>query len=305
MIAALLLSAALAANRPCNQFDCASSGLYWHTDLDAARAEAKDRGKPILSLRLLGRLDEEMSCANSRFFRILLYADPGISRYMRENFVLHWSSERPVPVVTIDFGDGRIMRRTLTGNSVHYLLDEKGTPIDALPGLYAPKAFLTELQKLGRHRRENIATVVEKLRRPHAWIAAPIAASKGIVEVPILLRVSFGVTASVTPRALPKSDDEWTQLDAGAVARIQAKHGAGDIAMLLENLRRTLRVDTLRNENELRPLIRQRIAAGATLEELNRYVYDELFATPRSDPWLGLMPEEAFTGLPNEGIANE
>src|SRR5687767_7012235 len=49
------------------------SRLYWHTELGAALAEARDTGKPILSLRMLGRLDEDLSCANSRFFRTVLY----------------------------------------------------------------------------------------------------------------------------------------------------------------------------------------------------------------------------------------
>jgi CHAT domain-containing protein len=49
---------------------------------------------------------------------------------------------RPVPTVTIDFGDGRKLERTLTGNSIHYILDSQARTIDALPGLYGPKAFL-------------------------------------------------------------------------------------------------------------------------------------------------------------------
>ena len=56
--------------------------------------------------------------------------------------MLHWQSVRPVPTVTIDFGDGRKLERTLTGNSIHYILDSQGRPIDALPGLYGPQAFL-------------------------------------------------------------------------------------------------------------------------------------------------------------------
>src|SRR5687768_12672349 len=91
----------------CAQVDCHASRLYWHTDFEAARREAERRGKPILSLRLLGRLDEELSCANSRFFRLLLYSDPAVSAALRERVVLHWSSERPVPKVTVDYGDGR------------------------------------------------------------------------------------------------------------------------------------------------------------------------------------------------------
>ena len=52
---------------------------------------------------------------------------------------------RPAPRVTVDFGDGRRLERTLTGNSVHYVLSPDGRPIDALPGLYAPRAFLAGL----------------------------------------------------------------------------------------------------------------------------------------------------------------
>jgi hypothetical protein len=132
------------------QYDSHATRLYWHTSLDTAKAAAKASGRPILSLRLLGRLDEECSCANSRFFRAVLYANADISKVLREQFVLHWQSVRPVPKVTIDFGDGRKLVRTLTGNSIHYVLDAHGHPVDALPGLYGPKAspspcsFLTE-----------------------------------------------------------------------------------------------------------------------------------------------------------------
>ena len=121
------------------------SGLYWYTDMGEAKAAAKRSGKPILSLRMLGKLSEEFSCANSRFFRTILYSNAAISKTLREDFVLHWKSVRPVPHVTIDFGDGRKLERTLTGNSIHYILDTHGRPIEALPGLYGPNAFLRAL----------------------------------------------------------------------------------------------------------------------------------------------------------------
>ncbi len=123
-----------------------SSRLYWHTNLEEAKAAASSSGRPILSLRLLGRLDEDYSCANSRMFRTVLYANQMVSNYMRENFVLHWSSEREVPKVTIDFGQGRIMKSTVAGNSAHYILASDGTPIDVIPGLYSPKAFVEALE---------------------------------------------------------------------------------------------------------------------------------------------------------------
>lgn len=129
------------------QKDAYASGLYWYTDLEEAKNVADDRNRPILSLRLLGNLNEEYSCANSRLFRSILYANKELAAYLRENYVLHWRSVRPAPRITIDFGDGRKIERTITGNSIHYVLDEHGMIIDALPGLYGPSAFLIYLKQ--------------------------------------------------------------------------------------------------------------------------------------------------------------
>jgi hypothetical protein len=123
------------------QRSCTVSRLYWYTDLDKAKAAAEKSGRPILSLRMLGKLTDECSCANSRFFRTALYSNKQVSDFLRSNFVLHWQTVRPVPRVTIDFGDGRKLERTITGNSAHYALASDGTPLDVLPGLYSPLAF--------------------------------------------------------------------------------------------------------------------------------------------------------------------
>lgn len=130
----------------CAQVDCAYSRLYWYTDFAAARAEAERSGKPIVLLRLLGRLDEQLSCANSRYFRLVLYSDPSIADWLRDNAVLYWTSERPVPQVTVDFGDGRRLVGTVTGNSIHYMLDSHGRLVDAMPGLHTPQRFLAWLR---------------------------------------------------------------------------------------------------------------------------------------------------------------
>ena len=124
------------------QKDAYASHLFWLTDLEEAKRLSKETGKPILSLRLLGNLNEEFSCANSRFFRAVLYPNKNVSEYLRGNYVLHWQTVRPAPRITVDFGDGRKIERTVTGNSIHYVLDENGTVINALPGLNSPKDFM-------------------------------------------------------------------------------------------------------------------------------------------------------------------
>ena len=38
-------------------------------------------------------------------------------------------------------------------------------------------------------------------------------------------------------------------------------------------------------------------------DRLNEKVYAELFLTPSSDPWLGLVPEDAYSALQADGLA--
>lgn len=249
----------------CKQRDCAWSGLYWYTDFEAAKAAAQSQHKPILTLRLLGNLDEELSCANSRFFRTLLYSNSEISAYLRANFILHWKSVRPVPVVKIDFGDGRIMTRTLTGNSIHYVVAPDGTVLDGLPGLYAPKAFLTQLQEMRRladgyaswrDKRASLAAYhsarltsarrtagsgkngvrageVRVSQLSSAWDAAPIAVSKGGTEIPMLDRAWFGkrqrpiTNMEMTWKTMIADDDDFAALDEHSLALIRTKRTDG------------------------------------------------------------------------------
>jgi len=146
------------------QRGCLVSRLYWYTNLDEARAAAECTGRPILSLSMLGKLTDEYSCANSRFFRSALYSNASISQFLRDHFVLHWQSVRPVPRVTIDFGDGRKLQRTLTGNSAHYVLASDGTPLDALPGLYSPQGFQDWLRRMRQLHQEY--TAADGAQRP-------------------------------------------------------------------------------------------------------------------------------------------
>lgn len=130
------------------QKDAHASRLFWYTDLDAAVAAAKEQGKPVLSLRLLGRLDDDLSCANSRFFRSVLYPDERVNAVLGDKYILHWQSVADVPHITVEFSDGRKLKRTVVGNSVHYVLTPGGRVVDALPGLYAPGTFVRELERL-------------------------------------------------------------------------------------------------------------------------------------------------------------
>lgn len=343
------------------------SGLYWHTDLDKALAEAKATGKPILSLRMMGDLREEYSCANSRFFRTTLYANEEISKVLREQYVLHWKSVRPVPKVTIDFGDGRKLERTLTGNSIHYVLLSDGTILDALPGLYSPQEFLAwiqesqtvanafvqfarpkesvlgDLQQYHTRKASNITRVWQrelaaietaqqeaaaqnaeaKPGNPPAALAAERAIPKMILEIPIIANVVKDARAleAKTPakdwELIAERHLDTVKLDQRSLDLIRAENpvipqngqpAADDEAAfqrLVKAFEKAIAQDTVRNEYLLHFKIHEWFANGtapADLEKFNEQVYAELFLTPRQDPWIGLVPPDAYTGLKNGGV---
>ncbi len=222
-----------ALDRVARQRDAFSAGLYWHTDFTQARKAAAAAGRPILSLRLLGNLDEELSCANSRFFRTVLYADAGVSALLHDHFILHWQSVRPAPRLIVNYGDGRSLERTITGNSLHYILTPDGAPVDALPGLIGPAAFL-RLLKSAETAALQIAPLkggarAEALRRFHAERLAafdavwPVVALRaGMTKLP-----PFGALPAAEKNGRPPSPP-----DAITAGRITVGKGSVEISAI-------------------------------------------------------------------------
>jgi hypothetical protein len=331
------------------------SGLYWYTDLKEAQKAAKESGKPILSLRLLGKLTDELSCANSRFFRTVIYSNTEIASVLRNRFVLHWQSVRPAPIITIDFGDGRKLERTITGNSIHYVLDSKGQPIEALPGLYGPQAFLRALvdaeglfksvaDKKDQPREFELSGyyIVHNNKISASWLTdtakiggkvpdnfivhkgpngevtaisiAPLAITKAASETN-MLRAMTGpsetmgkITDEAAWRKIAQLHAADAILDARSLALIKRQNPAlseKEFAAMVQKFQESIALDTVRNEYMLHPKVYAwllRDPSRKDLEKFNEKVYAELFLTPRSDPWLGLVSAEIYTALDNGGI---
>lgn len=364
------------------QRDAQYGGLFWYRELAQAQAEAERSGKPILSLRLLGELTSEYSCANSRLFRTLLYAEPELAEWLEANFVLHWSSERPVPKIEIDFGDGRKLARTITGNSAHFVLDARGRTIDVIPGLMSASSFqatltdslalhreLGELRndkrwraQLARHHErrfeDNAERLADSLARirglpqdvpaVRAWLASaknptgasvpaeqavPMAISKSKMEQPILRKTSRrlggrnSADAPVLDWTAPDELELWmlgsslageVALHPNSEAIIASEHplellvaperrDETAIAMR-ETLIRSIQADTGKNLFELHARVHLELAARARDErslgfaDVDEWIYAELFETPASDPWLGLVDPSVYTGLQAGGV---
>jgi hypothetical protein len=252
-----------------------------------------------------------------------------VSAALRERFVLHWQSVRPVPKVTIDMGDGRVIERTVTGNSVHYVLDSEGRPVDALPGLYGPRAFLRVLTETERAARGAAAQQSDEARRSYltAWHEARRREASEQLARDLTEAGLDAIPETDSPgwaklAALPRHQVD-ARLDAGSAALFRAKNPdarvAGRMAMakavvedplarMLANFQRSVALDTVRNEYDLHQRIRQWFVdqvpqtLASDVAPLNEKVYAELFLTPSTDPWLGLAPADAYTGLEGNGV---
>lgn len=77
-----------------------------------------------------------------------------------------------------------------------------------------------------------------------------------------------------------------------------------NVTEMVAGFEKLLALDTARNEYLLHLQIHRWFTENEVdgLDALNERVYDELFLTPRSDPWLGLTTEGSFTALPNGGV---
>ena len=101
-------------------------------------------------------------------------------------------------------------------------------------------------------------------QNPTAGRAMPLAASKAVIETPLL--------------------------------------------RMVRTLQNTIAIDSVRNEYTFHRQIHDWFAGGKVLpsvdvNDLNEMVYAELFLTPSSDPWLGLLPRDAYTALENDGLS--
>ena len=194
---------------------------------------------------------------------------------------------------------------------------DDGPPAAAAAPLATSK-FLVE--------RPMVAALAKRATGAAAGQPAPAAASHSDeATLPGALEAATDDAAWSKIAALHSKD---AKLDAGSRALMAAKDPdalrAGRLAFskakvenpmvkLVRNFEHSVADDTVRNEYTFHRQIHQWLATGktadgkpvGTLDALNEQVYAQLFLTPSSDPWLGLVPADTYTALPHEGVCKK
>ncbi len=78
----------------------------------------------------------------------MLFSDEKVAQFINQSFEPCWQSVRPVPIVQVDFGNGKTVTRTLNGNIATYVCSPDGQVLDILPGIYEKAVYLDRLDQL-------------------------------------------------------------------------------------------------------------------------------------------------------------
>ena len=228
-------------------------------------------------------------------------SNPEVIKFLSNEVVPYWESVGPVPKVTIELGDGRVIKRTLGGNVVTYLVSSSGDVYDAFPGVYTPEDYLAEINKtldaiksesnlLSWHRQELASvTKSEEMR---------MTMSKAVVESPLLNALGKGRSAQPVAKDSATAFQDYT-------ARLQdISKRAATVSQLrtsvLKNMqsndpdeigRAAVEIDSANNLKLIRPavhLLFSNYQKLPSVQQCRDNVYQDILHVPIHDPHLGL-----------------
>ncbi len=218
----------------------------------------------------------------------MLFSQDRVADFINQSFEPVWESVRPVPIVRIDFGNGKVLTRTLHGNILSSVCTPDGLVVDALPGIYTESGYVAQLSLLcavaknaqasseanrdllvrAYHRGQ--AQALKKMAKPGQAAADQkmVPITKGVIEKPIE-RTLLPTPISVVPRTQAKP----------------VLTAAEDVARWKE-----LEEDTRLNERTRRRQIHELLATAGLVrpEKVTRPIYKDVLHADLDDPYLGL-----------------
>jgi hypothetical protein len=249
----------------------------------------------------------------------VLFSNDQVVRMIHESFEPVWESVRPVPILTLDFGNGHTITRTLHGNVVTSVCTADGKTLDALPGLYETKTFLEQLDQLwllhGWLEKKPAA------ERESAWCDYHRTQSQALMKNlppgqfismdPSKIRIErsakrlmINFVPPQTEKVIPKKKEESkakadrgkgvVELPTKALLTESGSMGGGirperdrDVSQWKELVQ-----DTQLNETLRRLAIHVKFSSGtpSTPAGLTRWIYADVLHADLDDPYLGLGP---------------
>jgi hypothetical protein len=221
----------------------------------------------------------------------VLFSQPELAQLVSQRFEPAWTTLRPAPQVTIDFGGGRVVRRTLHGNVLTWICDPQGRALDAVPGVCTPEVYRARLDealalyaqfaaKPERERNAAFRAWHAERSRPNASMLADfdpeLFLAKRAIEAPVERAITAAPLVSNAAR-----------VDFAAKREIELPV---EVALQPASLRAALDADTELNETVRRRKVHQVLAASGLVPpaQLTKRVFLDVLGVDLDDPYLGL-----------------
>jgi hypothetical protein len=225
-----------------------------------------------------------------------LFSRDSVADFINRSFEPVWQSVRPVPIIRIDFGNGKVLTRTLHGNILTSVCTSDGRLVDALPGIYQEKAYLQALAPLEKLAREVSTLPAE--RRDARLLTYHLEQTR------LLIHANFEVarrdlrTVAVTKRVIERPVERVVQPDPRLASRGPNQNPSSQAGRDVASWR-TLAQDTQLNERTRRRQIHETLARPERprLEQVLRPIYRDVLHADLDDPYLGLG-ETLFANYP-------
>jgi hypothetical protein len=217
----------------------------------------------------------------------VLFSSDEVSEYINTHFEPAWESVRAVPIVTIDFGNGQKITRTLNGNIATYVCAPDGSVLDILPGVYTADTYRQQLEQLVLLHRYatpvgpgGVGSNLKDYHRRQAVLLAKNQPPASLVEVrggPSILGIETTVQLVAGGRSNRGVD--------GAARVAPPAPPAEKLAGWKE-----LAEDTRINETVRRRMVHEKLATVGQVKpkEITKWLYKEVLKADLDDPYLGL-----------------
>jgi hypothetical protein len=222
----------------------------------------------------------------------VLFSHPEVASFMSQAFECAWESVRPVPRVSIDFGNGRTLDRTLHGNVVTYLCTPEGEVLDLVPGLVDAPEYVRRLDQASRLLRamawQHLLPLPEP--RPTLTDSAAAPATHAITGGRVLALRWHEARAAQARLDRARADDPIPLFD-GSKMRVERRI---DLALAPPPAdAASLSADTLENRVHRYPLASQLWLERpfARPADITKAVYRRVLDVDLDDPYLGLAPD--------------
>lgn len=234
----------------------------------------------------------------------MLFSSDVVAKAMNEQFEPVWVSVRDVPMVTIDFGGGNTITRTLNGNVATYALHPDGTVLDILPGIYQPEEYIKQLQqlhwlysyinfpgkvkladRLAEYHKQQ-ADLLADGKEPGKFEFNPRAAmSKTRIENP----VKFVIAGQPVAKPEKANADTPAQIAVQQYGQAAAKPAESKAAETLRGWKE-MTEDTKLNETTHRKAIHRHLTKAGSVQpkDVTKWLYKEVLHADLDDPYLGL-----------------